>query len=92
MFCRTEEAHVFETAPLCRTPYFFIGARPVREARLASYILRQHHAARRLADVANDPYVRRCGASSLWWRVVMQPETIAALRRDLADSFAELRP
>jgi hypothetical protein len=83
---------MFESAPLTRTPYFFVGARPVREARLASYILRQHHADRRLADVAGDPYVRRCGASSLWWKVVTAPETIAALRRDLAEAFAELRP
>ena len=74
------------TPGLSRTPYFFLGERTVREARIAAYIRRQHRAARRLSDVLDDPYLRRCANRTLCWHVLMKPETIAMLRRDLFDS------
>lgn len=77
---------------LSRTPYFFVGDRPVREARIAAYLRRQHRAARCLTEVFDDPYLRRCASPTLCWRVLTKPETIAMLRRDLADAFAALRP
>jgi hypothetical protein len=80
------------TPVLARTPFFFIGERPVREARIAAYIRRQHRAARRVTDIFDDPYLRRCANETLCWRVLTKPETIAMLRRDLADAFAALRP
>lgn len=80
------------TPGLSRTPYFFLGERTVREARIAAYIRRQHRAARRLSDVLDDPYLRRCANRTLCWHVLMKPETIAMLRRDLADAFAALQP
>jgi hypothetical protein len=68
-------------------PYFFIGPRPFREARIRGYLVRQHHAGRTLEEILEDAYIARCGGRELAWRVVCQPETIAALG---ADVLAEL--
>jgi hypothetical protein len=68
-------------------PYGIFGGRPVREARLRSYIIRQHRLGRTLDDVLADPYVARCGSPSLCWRVVAQPETISALAADDRDAI-----
>jgi hypothetical protein len=63
-------------------PYGLFGGRPVREARLRSYIIREHRLGRSLGEILADPYVARCGSASLCWRVVAQPETISALAAD----------
>jgi hypothetical protein len=63
-------------------PYFFLGSRPFREARLRAYIVGQHRAGRSLASILADPYVRRCGSESLYWKVLEDPRTIEALERD----------
>ena len=84
--------HSMATTALARSPYYFVGGRPVREARIAAYIRRQHRAARRVTEIFDDPYLQRCANETLCWRVLTKPETIAMLRRDLADAFAALRP
>jgi hypothetical protein len=56
--------------------------RPFREARLRSYIVRQHRLGRPLLDILEDPYVRRCGTESLWWRVLRDPCTMQALAQN----------
>lgn len=80
------------TRVLAGNPYFFMGRRPLREARLRAYIVRQHCAGRPLSEILNDPYVRRCGSTSLCWKVVMDPRTIEALEQNVRDAFSKLRP
>jgi hypothetical protein len=65
-------------------PYLFLGRRPFREARLRSHILHQHRAGRPLADILDDPYVRRCGSESFCWQVVQDARTLESLERDVA--------
>lgn len=71
-------------------PYFEFGPRPFREARLRSYIVRQHRAGRGLHEILADPYVARCGSESFRWRVLQDPQTLAALRRTDREAFAQL--
>jgi hypothetical protein len=71
-------------------PFFVFGPRPFREARLRGYILREHRRGRLLVDILEDAYVRRCGSESFRWRVLQDPRTIDALRRDDVEAFARL--
>jgi hypothetical protein len=72
-------------------PYLFLGRRPFREARLRSYILRQHRLGRRLSAIVADPYVRRCGSESFCWHVVQDPHMIEALERDVRETIESCR-
>lgn len=71
-------------------PFFEFGRRPFREARLRAYIVRQHQAGRSLLDILRDPYVVRCGSEHFCWRVLQDPQTLAALRRNDDEAFARL--
>ena len=71
------------TERLRGNPYLFLGRRPFREARLRSYLVTQHRLGRPLADILEDPYVRRCGSPTFCWSVVQDPATIAALEENL---------
>ena len=71
-------------------PYFVFGPRPFREARLRSYIVRQHRAGRTLLEILADPYVARCGSESFRWRVLQDPQTLNALRRNDVEAFTQL--
>jgi hypothetical protein len=66
-------------ATLTGNPYFEFGPRPFREARLRSYIVRQHRAGRALSEILDDPYVARCGSASFCWSVLEHPRTLQAL-------------
>ena len=68
-------------------PYLPFGSRPFREARLRAYIVREHRRGRELADILRDPYVARCGNESFQWRVLQDPRTLAALRRNDVTEF-----
>jgi hypothetical protein len=71
-------------------PFFEFGRRPFREARLRSYIVRQHQAGRPLLDILGDPYVARCGSEQFCWSVLQDPQTLAALRRNDGEALARL--
>jgi hypothetical protein len=73
-------------------PYLFLGRRPFREARLRSYIVRQHRAGRTLDEILSDPYVHRCGSDSLCWRVLQDPDTLAALESNVRETIARCAP
>lgn len=73
-------------------PYSFLGARPFREARLRSYLVRQHRLGRPLREVLEDPYVRRCGGVRFRDRVVHDAATIAALEADVEAAIRGARP
>jgi len=72
-------------------PYLFLGRRPFVEAELRSYILREHRDGRDLDDIRRDPYLRCRARESLVWRVISEPETIAALAADVRDAIAGCR-
>jgi hypothetical protein len=69
-------------------PFLPFGRRPYREARLRAYIVREHRHGRPLLEILRDAYVARCGSESLRWRVLQDPRTLEALRRNDADAFA----
>lgn len=69
-----------------------LGRRPFREARLRAYIVRQHAAGRPLGEILGDPYVSRCGTSSLCRRVLIDQRTIRALETHVRDELQRLRP
>jgi hypothetical protein len=79
-------------AQIARSPYFFLGARPFREARLGSYIVREHRRGRALEEILDDPYLRRYGSESLIWKVLSRPDTIAALKADVLAAIEDDKP
>jgi hypothetical protein len=68
--------------------FFEFGPRPFREARLRSYIVREHRRGRPLLEILEDAYVSRCGSANLCWRVLQDQRTLAALLRNDADAIA----
>jgi hypothetical protein len=77
---------------LAGNPYLFLGRRPFREARLRAHIVAAHRAGRPLDEIAGDPYVRRCGGESLFWRVLEDPRTLELLEQNTRNAFAAVRP
>ena len=71
-------------------PYFLFGRRPFREARLRAYIVREHRHGRPLAEILRDPYVARCGSERFQWRVLQDPRTVEALRRNDIEALTTL--
>jgi hypothetical protein len=75
--------------PLGRTPYFFSARRPFREERLLSYIRREHRGGRHLAEILDDPYVRRCGTSEFVWATIRHTSLIELLQQDCRESIQD---
>jgi hypothetical protein len=73
-------------------PYWFLGRRPYREARLRSYLVSQHRRGRPLAEILDDAYVRRCGTEGFMWGVLQDPQTIEALEHDIREAIEDCRP
>lgn len=73
-------------------PFLFLGPRPFRAARLRSYIVAQHRAGRRLSEILEDAYVRRCGSKSFCWSVLLDARTIEALEEHTRNAIEESRP
>lgn len=79
-------------ASLRGNPFLFLGPRPFREARLRSYIVRQHRAGRQLSAILEDPYVRRCGSERFCWKVIQDPRTLEAFDHDLREAIKSYAP
>ena len=77
---------------LARTPFFSFGRRPYREERLAAYIRREHARGRHVSEILDDPYVARCGGTTVVHRVLSEAGLLDALERDVADSIREAAP
>jgi hypothetical protein len=77
--------------PLVRTPYYFLGPRPYREAECAAYIRREHARGRDLCDILGDPYLRRFARGTVD-TVLERPELIRALCEDVAAGVRSARP
>jgi hypothetical protein len=73
-------------------PFLFLGPRPFRAARLRSYIVAQHRAGRRLSEILDDAYVRRCGSTSFCWSVLLDARTIEALEEHTRNAIEESHP
>jgi hypothetical protein len=73
--------------PIERTPFYFIGPWPLREAELAAYIRREHRRGRRLAEIVDDPYVHNRGGRALLQAVLGSPALIRALGEDVAEAI-----
>lgn len=69
-------------------PYWVFSRFRFRESHLRAYIVREHRAGRRLADILADPYVNRVGPPDLAARVLHHPLTIAALERNNLEAIA----
>jgi len=72
-------------------PYFFCGRRPIREARIASYIVREHRKGRALREILDDRYLARCGSRELTWKVLLEPSVVRRLERDVEQAVRSLR-
>ena len=72
---------------LSHTPYFFSGRRPYHEERLLSYIRRQHRRGRHLAEILDDPYVRRCGSPAFVWATLRHTSLIELLEQDVIEAI-----
>ncbi|HZT84808.1 MAG TPA: hypothetical protein VE984_05235 [Gaiellaceae bacterium] len=74
---------------LGRTPYFFSARRSFREERLLSYIRREHRRGRHLADILEDPYVRRCGSSEFVWATLRDTPLLELLESDCREAIRQ---
>lgn len=73
-------------------PYYFLGRRPFREARLRAYLVREHRLGRRLNDILEDDYVKRCGNERFCRSVAGDPATIALLEENVRSFFRDCHP
>jgi hypothetical protein len=68
-------------------PYFFTRRRRYREERLLSYIHREHQRGRHLAEILEDPYVKRCGSQEFVWETLRDTKLIERLDEDVRDAI-----
>jgi hypothetical protein len=73
-------------------PYYFLARRRFREARLRAYIAREHRSGRRLHDILEDDYVRRCGNERFCRAVAQDPVTLAMLEENVRTFFRDCHP
>jgi hypothetical protein len=69
------------------SPYFFLGSRPIREARLRAYVVREHRLGRPLSEIVDDPYVQRCGTPGFCAAVIYSPKTIERLDANVREAI-----
>ena len=74
-------------ASLTGTPYFFAGRRPFRQARLVSYIRREHRRGRTFTEILDDRYVRRCGSREFVWQTIRDSALIQLLEQDVLEAI-----
>jgi hypothetical protein len=72
---------------LTGTPYFFAGHRPFRQARLVSYIRREHRRGRSLTEILDDRYVQRCGSREFVWQTIRDSALIQLLEQDVVEAI-----
>ena len=67
-----------------RTPFSFLFVRSRAEERVATYVLREHHRGRQLAEILEDPFVRNRLSEAAVSRLLEHPELVHALGDDIA--------
>jgi hypothetical protein len=83
-----EGSIVVRTYALSRESLPPVRAAAVPRGAPTGDIVREHRHGRPLLEILRDAYVARCGSESLRWRVLQDPRTLEALRRNDADAFA----
>ncbi len=63
-------------------------ARNSREDQLAAYVIREHHAGRKLDEILADPYIRNRASELERRRLLERPDIIKAVGEDTARSIA----
>ena len=63
-------------------------ARSSREDQLAAYVIREHHAGRKLDEILADPYIRNRASELERRRLLERPDIIKAVGEDTARSAA----
>ncbi len=64
-------------------------ARNSREDQLAAYVIREHHAGRKLDEILADPYIRNRASELERRRLLERADIIKAVGEDTARSIAE---
>jgi len=71
-----------------RNPFAGMFARNSREDQLAAYVIREHHAGRKLDEILADPYIRNRASELERRRLLERPDIIKAVGEDTARSIA----
>lgn len=72
-----------------RNPFAGMFARNSREDQLAAYVIREHHAGRKLDEILADPYIRNRASELERRRLLERADIIKAVGEDTARSIAE---
>ena len=71
-----------------RNPFAGMFARSSREDQLAAYVIREHHAGRKLDEILADPYIRNRASELERRRLLERADIIKAVGEDTARSVA----
>jgi hypothetical protein len=72
-----------------RNPFAGMFARSSREDQLAAYVIREHHAGRKLDEILADPYLRNRASELERRRLLERPDIIRAVGEDTARKAAD---
>jgi hypothetical protein len=72
-----------------RNPFAGMFARSSREDQLAAYVIREHHAGRKLDEILADPYLRNRASELERRRLLERPDIIRAVGEDTARNAAD---
>jgi hypothetical protein len=71
-----------------RNPFSGLFGRNSREDQLAAYVIREHHAGRKLDEILNDPYIRNRASEFERRRLLDRPDIIKAIGEDVVRSIS----
>ena len=69
-----------------RNPFSFLFTRSTAEERVSSYVIREHHRGRSLAEIMQDNYVQNRLTPEQQKRLLDRPELIEAIGRDVVET------
>jgi hypothetical protein len=73
-------------AAFLRNPMSFLFARSAQEQRVAEYVIREHHAGRRLEEILQDHYVQNRLSPQQQARLIERSDVIHAVSTDDLDA------
>lgn len=73
---------------LWRNPFAGLFARSSREDQLAAYVIREHHAGRKLDDILADPYIKNRASELERRRLLERPDIVKAVGEHTAREAA----
>jgi hypothetical protein len=75
---------VVRLSAFLRNPFSFMFTRSGKEARVATYVIREHERGRPLHDILEDAYIRNRLTDLEIARLLDRPEVVHALGDDIA--------